>query len=131
MPNLREVLVVSSDDQIRRNLARIIEVCGLEPVLSVSVADSRAVLSRYPICVVVCEDRLADGNYPDVVKAVQRTSADAPVVVVSCLPEWNEYLNAIQVGVFGYIGFPARRGEIESALENALRECERRHQLEA
>ena len=57
MPNLREVLVVSSDDEVRRNLAGIVGLCGLEPVLCVTVANSRAVLTRYPICVVVCEDR--------------------------------------------------------------------------
>lgn len=131
MPNLREVLVVSSDDEVRRDLARIIDLCGLEPVLSVSVAGSRAVLARYPICVVVCEDQLADGNYRDIVEAVERAGADALVIVVSCLADWNEYLKAIQVGVFDYIGFPPRREEIESAIENALRERERRRQLEA
>ena len=81
MPNLREVLVVSSDEEVRRSLGRIIGLCGLEPVLCVTVADSRAVLSRYPICVVVCEDRLVDGNYRDLVEAVERTSSDALVIV--------------------------------------------------
>src|ERR1700757_1628394 len=112
MPNLREVLVVSSDDEVRRNLAGIVGLYGSEPVLCVTVAHSRAVLCcLYPICLVVCEDRLADGSYRDLIEAVQRTSSDAPVIVVSRLADWNEYMNAIRAGAFDYIGLPPRRAE--------------------
>ena len=120
MPNLREVLVVSSDDEVRRNLAGIVGLYGLEPVLCVTVADSRAVLTRYPICVVVCEDQLADGSYRDLVEAVKRTTADAPVIVVSRLADWNEYLNAVRAGALDYIGLPPHRAEIEWAIKNVL-----------
>jgi two-component system, NtrC family, response regulator PilR len=131
MPNLREVLVVSSDDEVRRDLAGIVGLWGLEPVLCATVADSRAALTRYPICVVVCEDRLADGNYRDLVEAVERTTTDAPVIVVSRLADWNEYMNAVRAGAFDYIALPPRRTEIERAIKNALNERSRQNQLEA
>ena len=131
MPNLREILVVSTDDEVRRNLAGIVGLCGLEPVLCVTVADTRAVLGRYPICVVVCEDQLADGNYRDIVEAVEQSTADAPVIVISRLGEWDKYLDAIRVGVFDYMGFPSRRGEIEWAIKNALNERARQNQLKS
>jgi two-component system response regulator PilR (NtrC family) len=131
MPNIREVLVVSSDDEVRRNLAEIVGLWGLEPVLCATVADSRAALTRYPICVVVCEDQLADGNYRDLVEAVARTTADAPVIVVSRLADWNEYMNAVRAGAFDYIALPLRRTEIERAIRNALNERSRQNQLEA
>jgi two-component system, NtrC family, response regulator PilR len=131
MPNLREVLVVSSDDEVRRDLAGIVGLWGLEPVLCATVADSRAALTRYPICVVVCEDRLADGNYRDLVEAVERTTTDAPVIVVSRLADWNEYMNAVRAGAFDYIALPPRRTEIERAIKNALNERARQNQLEA
>jgi DNA-binding NtrC family response regulator len=133
MPNLREVLVVSSDDEVRRNLAGIVGLYGLEPVLCVTVAHSRAVLCRYPICLVVCEDRLADGNYRDLIEAVERTSSDAPVIVVSRLADWNEYMNAIRAGAFDYIyiGLPPRRAEIECAIRTALNEQAQQNQMQA
>ena len=131
MSNLREVLVVSSDGEVRRNLAGIIGLCGLEPVLCVNVADSRAVLSRYPICVVVCEDRLADGNYRDVVEAVERTSSDALVVVASRLADWKEYMEAVRAGAFDYVCLPPHRTEIEWVIKNALSERARKNQLES
>ena len=130
MPNLQEVLVVSSDDEVRRNLAGIVGLWGLEPVLCATAADSRAALTRYPICVVVCEDQLADGNYRDLVEAVARTTADAPVIVVSHLADWNEYMNAVRAGAFDYIALPPRRTEIERAIKNALNERSRQNQLE-
>ena len=131
MPNLRDVLVVSSDDEVRRNLAGIVGLCGMEPVLCVTVADSQAVLTRYPIHVVVCEDQLADGNYRDVLEAVKRTTVDAPVIVVSRLADWNEYLNAVRAGAFDYIGLPPRQAEIEWAIRNALNEREQQNQMQA
>ena len=131
MLNLREVLVVSSDDEVRRNLAGIVGLCGMEPVLSVSVADSQAVLTRYPIYVVVCEDQLADGNYRDLLEAVKRTTVDTPVIVVSHLADWNEYVNAVEAGAFDYIGLPPRRAEIEWAIRNALDEREQQNQTQA
>jgi DNA-binding NtrC family response regulator len=121
MPNLREVLVVSSDDEVRRNLAGIIGLCGLEPVLCVTVADSCAALARYPICVVVCEDRLADGNYRDLVEAVERTSSDALVIVASRLADWNEYTIAVRAGAFDYVCLPPRRTDRMGG-KNALSE---------
>src|SRR3989442_10060108 len=108
MPNLREVLVVSSDDEVRRNLAGIVGLCGLEPVLCVTVANSRAVLTRYPICVVVCEDQLADGNYRDLVEAVERSTVNAPVIVVSRLGVWDSFLYAVRSGACAYLSFPSR-----------------------
>jgi DNA-binding NtrC family response regulator len=95
------------------------------------VADSRAVLSRYPICVVVCEDQLTDENYRDLVDAVERTTADVPVIVVSHLADWNEYLDAVSAGAFDYIGLPPRRAEIERAIKNALNERALPNQLKS
>jgi len=131
MPNLQEVLVVSSDDEVRRNLAGIVGLWGLEPVLCGTVAASRAALSRYPICLVVCEDRLADGSYHDLIEAVERTSSDAPVIVASRLADWSEYMSALRAGAFDYIALPPRRTEIERAITNALNERSRQNQLEA
>jgi DNA-binding NtrC family response regulator len=131
MPNLREVLVVSSDDEVRRNLAGIVGLCGMEPVVCVTVSDSQAVLTRYPIYVVVCEDQLADGNYRDLLEAVRRTTVETPVIVVSRLADWNEYLNAVRAGAFDYIGLPPRQAEIEWAIRNALNEREQQNQMQA
>ena len=130
MADLREVLVVSSDHEVLRNLAGTIGLCGLESVLSVTVADSRVVLAQYPICVVLCDDRLVDGNYRDLVEEVGRTAADVPVVVVSRMGDWGQYMKAMSAGAFDYIGFPPRRAEIERVIGNALHERERRRQLE-
>jgi len=120
MTNLREVLVVSSNDEVRRNLAELVGLCGLEPVLCDTVSDGRVALTRYPICVVVCEDQLADGNYRDLVQAVKRTAAGAPVIVASHLGAWNEYLDAVRAGAFDYIRLPLRQVEIEWVIRNAL-----------
>ena len=126
----QEVLVVSSDVEVRQNLAGILRQCGFEPVLAASVAESRSVLPRHRICIVFCEDQVVDGNYRDLVKEVERTAKEIPIIVVSRLGEWGEYLKAIRIGAFDYLPCPSRHGVIDWATQNALQERERRRKVE-
>jgi hypothetical protein len=63
MLHWRAVLVVSPDEEVRQNLPGILRQCGFDPVLTASVAKGRSKLLRHRICIVFCEDQVADGNY--------------------------------------------------------------------
>ena len=98
--------------------------------MATTVAESRSVLSRQGICIVFCEDQVADGNYRDLVEEVERTAKEVPIIVVSRLGEWGEYLKAIRMGAFDYLAWPSRHGAIEWTTQNALQERERRRKFE-
>src|SRR5258707_12619639 len=66
-------LVVSSDDEVRRKLALVLRQCALAPVLASTVAASVMVLVGHEISVVVCNDRMDDGKYEDIVKLAVRS----------------------------------------------------------
>lgn len=55
-------LVVSSDQQVRRELAQALRQCALSPVLASTVADGGTALAWNEISLVVCSDRLDDGQ---------------------------------------------------------------------
>jgi DNA-binding NtrC family response regulator len=131
VPNSREVLVVSSDEEVLRRVGEIIALSAWEAVLSGTVAEGKVALARHPVSVVVSDDQLVDGGYRDVVEAVKQTPSDAPVIVVSRVGAWRECLEAFMAGAFDYIRFPVYRGELERAIGNALNERERQMQLEA
>jgi DNA-binding NtrC family response regulator len=113
-------LVVSSDDEIRRELAQVLRQCALAPVLASTVAESGMVLAGHEISVVVCNDRMDDGKYEDIVKLVVRSETKVPVIVVSRTGDWPEYLTAMCGGAFDYLVYPPIPGDRQETIRNAL-----------
>jgi DNA-binding NtrC family response regulator len=113
-------LVVSSDDEVRRKLAQVLRQCALAPVLASTVAESAMVLAGHEISVVVCNDRMDDGKYEDIVKLVVRSETKVPVIVVSRTGDWPEYLTAMCGGAFDYLVYPPIPGDLQETIRNAL-----------
>ena len=113
-------LVVSSDDDGRRKLAHVLRQCALAPVLACTVAESGMVLAGKEISVVVCNDRMDDGKYEDIVKLVVRCGTKVPVIVVSRTGDWAEYLTAMCGGAFDYLVYPPIPGDLQETIRNAL-----------
>lgn len=121
-------LVVSSDDEVRRKLAQVLRQCALAPVLASTVAESGMALAGDNVLIVICDDRMDDGKYEDVVKLVVRSETRVPVIVVSRTGDWSEYLVAMCAGVFDYLAYPPIPGDIHQTIRNAL--LARQHHFE-
>ena len=113
-------LVVSSDDEVSRKLAESLGQCGVAPLFACTVVESRMVLTGREVLVVLCNERLADGTYEDVVNLAHRSHATIPLVVVSRTGDWPEYLRAVDRGAFDYVAYPPRSGDLERAIRSAL-----------
>ena len=113
-------LVVSSDQETRRKLAQVLRQCSLIPVLATSVADSGMALVRNEISIVVCDDRLDDGKYEDILKLVARSEANVPVIVVSQTGDWPEYLAAMCGGAFDFLAYPPVADDFQRTIQDAL-----------
>ena len=113
-------LVVSSDDEVRRKLAQALRQCALAPVLASTVAESGMVLAGHEISVVVCNDRMDDGKYEDIVKLVVRSETRAPVIIVSRTGDWPKYLAAMCGGAFDYLVYPPIPGDLQQTIRHAL-----------
>jgi DNA-binding NtrC family response regulator len=121
MLQLHNGLVVSSDDEVRRKLAETLGQCGLAPVFASTVSESEMALAGDEIFIVVCNDRLDDGKYEDIVKLVVRSETKVPVIVASLTGDWPEYLTAMCDGAFDYLAYPPIPEDIQQIIENALR----------
>jgi DNA-binding NtrC family response regulator len=115
-------LVVSSDDEVRLKLAETLGQCGLAPVLASTVAESGMALAGHEIFIVVCDDRLDDGKYEDVVRLVVRSQTKVPIIVVSRTGGWPEYFAAMCGGAFDYLAYPPIPGDLQETIRNALLE---------
>ena len=113
-------LVVSSDDDVRRKLAHVLRQCALAPVLAFTVAESGVALAGHDILIVICNDRLDDGKYEDIVRLVVRSEIQVPVIVVSRTGDWTEYLAAMCGGAFDYLAYPPIPGDLQQTIQNAL-----------
>ena len=113
-------LAVSSDERVQQNLAEAITGCGLIVFRAFTVGESRRILSRQEISLVVCDDRLIDGTYEDLLQAKKLSPTKPPVIVLSLLGDWPEYLKAINVGAFDFLAYPPIRGELPRVVRHAL-----------
>lgn len=123
-------LVVNSDESVRQKLAEILGKCGITPIFASSVAETGIALAGHEVCIALCNDWLADGNYEDIVKLVGRSETKVPVIVVSRTGDWPEYLTAIGAGAFDYLAYPPIAGDLQRIVRNALLEYKRQRHLE-
>jgi DNA-binding NtrC family response regulator len=121
MTGVFEVLVAASSPENRSALTKVLLGMGVQPAISSSVKEARAILSAKPVSLVFCEEKFADGNYQDVLRAVKKTAAKAPVVVSSPSHDWNEYLEALRLGAFEFIDGPVRALDVEMIVRYARR----------
>ena len=126
-----EVLVAAASPENRSAITRVLMGMGLKPAISSSVQEVKAILSAKPVSLVFCEEKFADGNYQDVLRAVKRTAEKAPVVVSSQSHDWYEYLEALRLGAFEFLDGPVRAVDIEMIVRYAARlaEANERHSL--
>lgn len=117
-------LVVSSDHEVRRKLAEILGHGGLRPVLASTVAETRTALAQYDVCMVLCDEFIVDGNYRAVIEIAEHAETKVPVIVVSRIGDWPEYLAAICSGAFDYLAYPPVPGELQRVIRNAFLERE-------
>ena len=125
MPSLFRGMVVSSEDSVRRRLAELLRQSGLTPVLASTVADSQTALARDKVCMLLCDECLADGDYQAVVEIVKHADTTPPVIVFSRAGDWPEYLAAIRAGAYDYLAYPPVPTEISRVIRNAFLDRDR------
>lgn len=113
-------LVTSSDEAVQQSLAETIVQCGLIAFRAFTVGESKRIVSRREIRLVVCDDRLIDGKFEDLVKTTEASWTKAPVIVVSRAGDWPDYFKAMTAGVFDFLAYPPIPGELSRVVHYAL-----------
>lgn len=116
----RRVLVAARNLRGHEEFILILKRHGLDPVSSSTIAESRELLRRETISLVLCEDEVADGNYEEILRDVGGFATRIPVVVFSRLADWDRYLKAMRAGAFDYLPDPCSPAEIQSVVHRAL-----------
>jgi two-component system, NtrC family, response regulator PilR len=121
MNSVEQVLVISPETEHHEKINVAIHRCGLNSFCCKKFDEARNFLAKQKFSMVFCHDTLPDGDFRDVVAAVNPT----PVVVLSRFAEWDHYIATLRDGAFDYIACPPDPAETErivrSAIGNAIR----------
>ena len=125
-PAVWKIVVVSSDSNHLSALGEILKEHEMEPILTSTLAEYRAVLSRESVGLVFCDPELSDGDYRDVINAARSIGSIARIVLSSRQADWQQFAEAVRDGAFDVISSPCRPKDVEWMIIQAKRDDRRR-----
>jgi len=121
-----QILVASSEPENRRGLIAILNREGFDTICVSRVSECQEVLAEQNVSLVFCDRRLSDGGYRDVLAITRSLNRKVRLVVTSRHADWDEYLEALQLGAFELIVSPCQPSDVVWTLIQARREDEQR-----
>lgn len=115
-------LVISGDARIRGVLGEALLLCGVAPVLASSLDQAMQHIKAGKVDFAVCQDRLPDGRYKEVLLMQHAFGMDFPVIVVSRVGDWPEYFEALDLGAADFLAYPLIPGELQRIVRGLLHE---------
>jgi len=118
MPEQLDALIVSDLTQHVKTLERILDRLPIKTYAACNLKQAEMVLSRQPISVIFCDERLPGGSYRKLLHAnmANRGRRDSCFVVTLQTGEWEEYLEALHLGAFDAIRCPIQPTDVEMVL---------------
>jgi DNA-binding response OmpR family regulator len=113
-------LVVSGDNAIVGSLCETMLLCGAVPVSIATIEQASRHVAADNIRFGVCQDRLPDGKYEDLVLLNHAVGISFPWIVVSRTGDWPEYLAAVELGAYDFLPYPLMHGELSRILRTLL-----------
>jgi len=113
-------LVVSGDDSITGYLGESLLLCGTVPVLCATIQQASRHLADADICFGLCQDRLPDGKYEELLLLGRTLRRPYPWIIVSRTGGWPEYFEAVELGAYDFMAYPPLYGELRRAIRSLL-----------
>ena len=123
------LLIVSSRIENKKALLNIVEGLPVDAYTSPTIERAWEVLMSQPIDVILCDDRLPDGHYPDFLNAVRSEHRMTRFVVLLTSEDWEDYLQAMRLGATDVLRCPYQPTDVELVLIRAGREVGQREEL--
>lgn len=117
-----DLLIVSSRLENKRTLLRFLEGLPLNIYTVGNVEEAEETLEEREIDVLVCDERVSDGTYHDVLALTLERKPNIQFIVLLCTGGQEEYSEAIRLGVTDVVRPPLHPTDIELALIHALRQ---------
>lgn len=117
-----DVLIVSSRIDNRRTLLRALDGLPVSAFCAFTIEQAMEVLASHPMAVIVCDERVPDGSYRELLNMALAKRPLNRFVVVLNTEEWKDYVEALKLGVVDVLRCPLQATDIDIALTRAMRE---------
>jgi DNA-binding NtrC family response regulator len=124
-----DVLSVSCRHENRKTMFLVFHDLPVNPYCVSTVQQAKESLSGHVPEVVLCEERLDDGSYREVLVELRSKSLSARFVLMLCTGEWAEYLEALPSGVTEVLRAPLQAIDVDLAMIHALRDSVKNAEL--
>jgi DNA-binding NtrC family response regulator len=114
------VLVVEDEAYVRDSLVEILRARGFDASAAASVNDAIELLGRAPVDVVLSDLRMPGESGLDLVRRMQTTSPDVPVLILTGHGTVASAVECLKAGARNYVLKPVEPDALELALEQAL-----------
>jgi hypothetical protein len=115
------VLLADDDEQFRRMVARVLRRadCDVIEVDSGRKAIAELEMSRFDV--ILSDVQMPDGGGLDLLRSVRRVDLDAPVILMSGMPDVATATAAIEYGAFRFVTKPIDRDSLGKLVQHAAR----------
>ena len=121
MPEEFSVLIVSTSMEDQKTLMQVLNNLSTNVIWCSTLRQAEEVLSEQTIGLVLCDQRLPDGTYRDLL-APQQVGPKIPrVVVTTRVGGWEDYTEATELGAFDVIPCPLHPTNVEFVVIRAMR----------
>ncbi|MDB6034744.1 MAG: Fis family transcriptional regulator [Verrucomicrobiales bacterium] len=114
-----QCLVVEDDLAFSSMVAGVVRDTGGEPLVCHSLAAAREAVAQKAFDLVLLDNHLPDGKGYDFHAQVSRRYPDAPIVMITGLPDLGEAITLTRNGLFDYLTKPVSIEALEDCLRRA------------
>ena len=100
---MKTILIIDDEENLRRLLARVIELEGYVVQQAATIKEGLKLLSRESINVVISDVKLPDGNGVDLTATVKHDYPAVEIIVLTAFGTIEDGVKAIKNGAFDYL----------------------------
>jgi DNA-binding NtrC family response regulator len=119
------VALASSEFRSEEVLINLLRQRDLEPVVASSLEESKALLRREEVALLICHASSSEGDFRELLKVAGESESSVPVVICTDFYDPRLYLEAMELGAFDYFSYPYYRDGVDwvvgKAVDQALR----------
>ncbi len=112
-------LMVEDDRAFASLVSQVVRESGGQPTHCASLSEARQVLERGSFDLVLLDNHLPDGKAYDFFDHVRRRNPDAPVIMITGLPDLSEAITLTRNGLFDYLTKPIEADALMACLARA------------
>ncbi len=102
-PMKSSVLIIDDEENLRKLLARVVELEGYSVIQAATVKEGLKVLTKESVQVVISDVKLPDGNGVDLTARIKKEYPEVEVIVLTAFGTIQDGVRAIKNGAFDYL----------------------------